>query len=71
MDPREFRPGGLLYNEAIKADRRLVDGRVYELSNCLFLKYSASSDCLTVVDERSHPKVTSFMTVLKTVFCQL
>ena len=48
-----------MYEEATNIDRRLVDGKVYELSNCLFVKYSSISDCLTVLDDRSHPKVSA------------
>ena len=57
IDSRELRKGGFLYDQAIEQDPYLVDGKIYELPNCLYLKYDIDSDVLSPVEEKCHPRV--------------
>ena len=57
IDSRELRKGGFLYEQAIEQDPYLVDGKIYELPNCLYLKYDIDSDVLSPVEEKCHPRV--------------
>jgi len=56
IDSRELRKGGFLYEQAIEQDPYLVDGKIYELPNCLYLKYDIESDVLSPVEEKCHPR---------------
>ena len=60
IDSRELRKGGFLYEQAIEQDPYLVDGKIYELPNCLYLKYDIDSDVLSPVEEKCHPRVRNF-----------